>query len=113
MAISGGKGNCRALVEFDGTGAISANQTVFTKKNVAYVFKNATGDYTIGFNAGVNGGNYVVNGIAKKDLLDGKMKAVMMHDQQGATNSFFRVLVVDSAGVNVDSDSVHISVFVP
>ena len=40
---------CRAWVNFDGTGAVGTNQTIRKGGNVASVFKNGTGDYTINF----------------------------------------------------------------
>ena len=52
---------CRAWVNFDGTGAIGTNQTIRASGNVASVYKNGTGDYTITFVTPMPDANYVVN----------------------------------------------------
>ena len=51
---------CRAWVNFNGTGAVGANQTIFAGCNVSSVFKNATGDYTINFTTAMPDTNYLV-----------------------------------------------------
>jgi len=38
---------CKAWVNFNGSGTVGTNQTIRASYNVASVFKNATGDYTI------------------------------------------------------------------
>jgi hypothetical protein len=52
----------RAWVRFDGTGTTGANQTINAQGNVASVFKNATGDYTINFTTAIDDTNYCVVG---------------------------------------------------
>lgn len=50
---------CRAWVRFAGNGTVSTNQTIQASGNVASVFKNATGDYTITFTTAMADANYV------------------------------------------------------
>jgi hypothetical protein len=52
---------CRAWVNFNGTGAIGTNQTIRASGNVASVYKNGTGDYTITFETPMPDANYCVN----------------------------------------------------
>jgi len=59
--------SARAWVNFDGTGAIGANQTIRASGNVTNVFKNATGDYTITFTTAMPSANYCVTGTASGD----------------------------------------------
>lgn len=51
---------CRAWVNFDGTGSTGANQTIRASGNVASVYKNSDGDYTIYFITAMPDGNYSV-----------------------------------------------------
>lgn len=52
---------CRAWVNFDGTGSTGANQTIRASGNVASVYKNASGDYTVTFTTAMPDANYAVN----------------------------------------------------
>jgi hypothetical protein len=52
---------CRAWVNFDGTGTTGANQTIRASGNVASVYKNGTGDYTVTFTTAMPDANYAVN----------------------------------------------------
>lgn len=52
---------CRAWVNFDGTGTTGANQTIRASGNIASVYKNATGDYTVTFTNAMPDANYAVN----------------------------------------------------
>lgn len=55
---------CRAWVNFNGGGTIGANQTILANGNVASVFKNATGDYTITFSSALPDGNYSMSAMS-------------------------------------------------
>ncbi len=50
--------SARAFVNFDGTGAIGSNQTIRSSANVASVFKNSTGNYSVNFTIPMGDGNY-------------------------------------------------------
>ena len=52
---------CRAWVNFDGTGSTGANQTIRASGNVASVYKNGAGDYTVTFTTAMPDANYAVN----------------------------------------------------
>jgi len=49
---------CRAWVNFDGTGASSANLTIRASGNISSVFKNSTGIYTVNFTTAMPDTNY-------------------------------------------------------
>jgi len=48
----------KAWVNFDGTGNINSNMTIYASYNVASVYKNAVGDYTVTFTTPLTDGNY-------------------------------------------------------
>ena len=52
---------CRAWVNFDGTGTTGANQTIRASGNIASVYKNGAGDYTVTFTNAMPDANYAVN----------------------------------------------------
>ena len=52
----------RAWVNFNGTGAIGTNQTIRASGNVASIYKNGVGDYTITFTTSMPDANYAVSG---------------------------------------------------
>lgn len=58
-------GSAKAWVNFVGTGSISTNQTIRGSYNVAYVFKNTTGDFTIAFTNSLADANYSVVGMSQ------------------------------------------------
>jgi hypothetical protein len=56
-----------ANVNFDGTGAINANQTIRSQVNVASVLKTATGAYTVNFTRALPDNKYVVQITGMRD----------------------------------------------
>lgn len=54
----------RAWVNFNGTGTVATNQTIRAQGNVASVYKNGTGDYTITFTTSMPDTNYAWSGSA-------------------------------------------------
>lgn len=52
----------RAWVNFNGTGTTGTNQTIRGQGNVASVYKNGTGDYTITFTTSMPDSNYAMVG---------------------------------------------------
>lgn len=62
----------RAWVSFDGTGSIGSNMTILAGGNVASVYKNYTGDYTITFSTGMPSANYVVNANSTPNFSNGR-----------------------------------------
>ncbi|CAB4133176.1 hypothetical protein UFOVP252_68, partial [uncultured Caudovirales phage] len=53
--------SARAWVNFDGTGTVGTNMTIFGSGNVSSVYKNATGDYTVNFTTALPNANYAVS----------------------------------------------------
>lgn len=49
VTVSEKNQKARAWVNFDGTGAVGTNMTIRASLNVASVFKNSTGNYTVTF----------------------------------------------------------------
>lgn len=62
VTAAASKGSAKAWVNFDGTGAVGTNMTIRSSFNVASVFKNAVGDYTINLTTPMQDTNYVVQG---------------------------------------------------
>lgn len=52
------RGAATAWVNFNGTGSVSANQTIRDSYNVSSCFKNATGDYTVNFTNALTNANF-------------------------------------------------------
>jgi hypothetical protein len=68
----------RAWVNFNGTGSTGTNQTIRGSGNVASVYKNGTGDYTITFTTAMSDANYSV--IAIHNTIDsGRTATVYLH----------------------------------
>ncbi len=59
----------RAAVNFDGTGAVGANQTIRSSYNVTTVFKDVTGGYTITFTTAMPDANYIVMATGMRSAL--------------------------------------------
>ena len=57
-----GYGSTLAWVNFDGTGTVGTNQTLRSGYNVASVYKNAAGDFTISYTTALPTSAYCVTG---------------------------------------------------
>jgi len=95
---------CRAWVNFDGTGTISANQTIRASGNVASVYKNATGDYTVTFTNAMPDANYAVNATLEQA---GRDNWVSISD---LTTTTFKVYSKDNSFGLEDSPRICITV---
>jgi hypothetical protein len=104
---------CRAWVNFDGTGTIGTNQTIRSSGNVASVFKNGTGDYTITFAIAMPDANYSVglaaNGVGASDpvawILGTSSPTTM-------TSTALRIITGESSTGNIrDANNVHVQIF--
>lgn len=97
---------CRAWVNFDGTGTTGTNMTILGSNNVASVYKNGTGDYTITFTTAMPDANYSVSAAVGGT---GTVILVKVDDvTTPRTASLFRCLsynylinLADSAQVNI------------
>ena len=53
--------SARAWCAFNGTGTVSTNMTIYGSANIASVYKNAAGDFTVTFTTAMPDANYSVN----------------------------------------------------
>jgi hypothetical protein len=100
---------CRAWVNFDGTGAVSTNQTMRGSGNVFSVFKNAVGNYTVNFNNPMPDENYAAVTGTRRDSGTFANWAVL------PTTYIASSLVVNvmpgGSNVLVDSTYVNVAIF--
>jgi hypothetical protein len=85
----------KAWVNFDGTGATGANQTIRANYNVSSVVKNGVGDYTINFSTPLSSANYAICGTSS-------------HTTSNATNTGFGTSVSIHPTVTPTTNSVRI-----
>lgn len=101
---------CRAWVNFNGTGTSGANQTIRGQFNIASVYKNGTGDYTINFTNNMPDINYCfVATVGNSD--NGFVFVSAYTGQSGLSTSNFRIIIKGTNGVDYDRDYIGISVF--
>jgi hypothetical protein len=104
---------CRAWVSFDGTGTVSTNQTIRGSGNVASVYKNATGDYTITFTTAMPDANYAITGMAG-DGASGSgtsQYTVCISDAAAPTSSTLRIIVTISNGSKASINYITVAFF--
>jgi hypothetical protein len=99
----------RAWVNFDGTGTIGANQTIRASGNVASVFKNGTGDFTVTFSTAMSDANYAVNLGTDNSQTGVPVSFVDIATTQ--TASVFRIGFVNNGGTRVDNARCFLTVF--
>ena len=99
----------RAWVNFDGTGTIGANQTIRASGNVASVFKNGTGDFTVTFSTAMSDANYAINLGTDNSQTSVPVSFVDIATTQ--TASVFRIGFVNNAGTRVDNARCFLTVF--
>jgi hypothetical protein len=108
--------SARAWVNFNGTGTIGTNQTIRASANVASVFKNATGDYTITFTTALPDENYTFSGTAMRPTVSSDGYFVMPYNSATYSDAYaagsLRIRVsAASAGSAQDSFAIAIAVF--
>jgi len=105
----------RAWVNFDGTGSVGTNQTIRAGGNVASVYKNAAGDYTVNFTTAMQDANYCVAGICKQPVDSAAFKAAAIaFDENGANVSAGSCRIIVTGGSNTigqDVDLVTVAFF--
>jgi len=105
----------RAWVNFDGTGTVGTNQTIRASGNVASVYKNAAGDYTVNFTTAMQDANYCVAGICKQPVDSAAFKAAAIaFDENGANVSAGSCRIIITGGSNTvgqDVDLVTVAFF--
>jgi len=108
--------SARAWVNFDGTGTVGTNQTIRASANVASVFKNATGDYTITFTTALPDENYTFSGTAMRATVSSDGYFVMPYNSATYSDAYaagsLRIrIAAASAGTAQDSFAIAIAVF--
>jgi hypothetical protein len=101
----------RAWVNFNGTGDVDTNQSIRASGNVASVYKNSTGIYTITFTTAMQDENYAIN----VNCMGGDDAVMMFIDNETGTYtaSSFQIQLRDanSPGDEKDASHVWVSVF--
>ena len=107
----------KALVNFDGRGSISANQTIRSQYNVASVYKTGTGSYRITFTDVLSDANYIITGSCAAEYGAYWLNVVINSDRTGGseiapTSQYFDIATIhQTAGGGHDSKYVNIVVF--
>jgi len=103
----------RAWGNFDGTGTTGTNQTVRGHGNIASVFKNGTGDYTVNFDAPMPNANYAVifglsastsggsNDVANNVRIDSQTANSVRFRVGGINNSQYYAAYYDAAVITL------------
>lgn len=100
---------CRAWVNFDGTGTTGTNMTIRASGNVASVYKNGTGDYTVTFTTAMPDANYSVSATVGGT---GTVVLAKIDDVTTArTSSLFRCLSYNYLINLADSAQVNLAIF--
>jgi hypothetical protein len=101
----------KAWVNFNGTGTTSTNQTIRASFNVASVFKNGTGDYTVNFTTALADANYSAT-ITFGSSTSSNICNIGGSGGVAPTTTAIRVPSSNSAsGVNTDSTYACVAVF--
>jgi hypothetical protein len=99
----------RAWVNFDGTGTIGTNQTVRSSGNIASVYKNSTGDYTITFTTAMQDANYVA--MVSRETLAGVTYGFAGSVLGSQLTTSCRISTVSTAGVAGDIANISVVIF--
>ena len=94
----------RAWVNFDGTGAIGANQTIRGSGNVTSVYKISTGRYTINFTSAMTDANYAV-------VCTSNSSGGWISSSSTLTTSNVEIRTFNGAGAFTDNNEVTVIVF--
>lgn len=112
--LSGASGSapqypCRAWVVFDGTGANGTNMTILEGKNVAAVYKVATGDYRITFTTALPSAHYGVSVIALRP--SGNVPYASLRGEYPTSTACRVGIGQEGAPTGANFDRVYVSVF--
>ena len=99
----------RAWVNFDGTGTIGTNQTIRASGNVASVFKNGTGDFTVTFSTAMPDANYVV--LVSSDNTGTSAPNAFVDSATAPTTSAVRIGFTNNAGTRTENTQNFATVF--
>ena len=101
--------SARAWVCFDGTGTVSTNQTILANGNIATVYKNGSGDYTLTFTTAMQDANYAIQ-ITNSATVGGAISGYGS-PTTSPTAAAFRIVIATVAGAPADSPGVYVTVF--
>ena len=100
----------RAWVNFDGSGTSGTNQTIRGSGNIASVYKNGTGDYTITFTSAMPDANYCIQGLARTPgAADADVALNIKYNTTPATGSF-QITTARYGSALLDCAHIHVSV---
>lgn len=97
----------RAWVNFNGTGITGTNQTIRGQGNVASVYKNGTGDYTVTFTTVMPDANYAVSGVVQRST-SGDALAPVIKSGTTPTTTSFNILTMGASGTAIDPTIVNL-----
>lgn len=101
---------CRAWVNFNGGGTIGTNQTIRASGNVASVYKNGTGDYTITFTTPMPDANYSAT-VSYNYYSSASWIGVMYINSMGTSSIRFSSKDSSGAAPTVDPSFVCVAIF--
>jgi hypothetical protein len=103
---------CRAWVNFDGTGTTGTNMTIRASGNVASVYKNGSGDYTITFTTAMPDANYATVAMGNGQNSDGNNSyATYLYNNSSRTASVVRIICRENGGATIDVLAVSLAIF--
>lgn len=96
----------RAWVVFDGTGTTGTNQTIIANGNIASVYKNATGDYTVTFTTALPDAHYAT--AITPVAMSGLNRYGYTSDTTAPTSSAYRFVVIQGGSGLADSSRISV-----
>lgn len=99
---------CRAWVNFNGTGTVA----IRAAGNVGSITDNGTGDYTLNFTTAMQDANYSINGMVRRNDVNGDANVAYFQNSVAPTASAVRISCSPSSvWTPEDMDIVSIAVF--
>lgn len=98
----------KAKVVFNGLGTVGQNQTIISSYNVASVFKNANGDYTITFTTALADATYSAQITALND--QSSCPVCSADNATPPSTTVLRVSIVNDVGTRISSARVSVIV---
>lgn len=101
----------KAWVSFNGTGTVGSNQTIFGSSNIASVFKDSTGIYTISFSNAISDANYAAL-ITSANLAIPVNIATSSNGSAPTTKTVSSIKIQSQSSSGTFTDSAYISVVI-
>lgn len=102
---------CRAWCNFNGTGTIGTNQTIRASGNIASVYKNGTGDYTITFSTAMPDANFCLTIGASSTTWSGGGNVYGSYSGAAFTTTTARFILRNDTATAADGEAVTFAVF--